>query len=42
MFLWFVQVRFGKLATTLEELAKYLEAMEDTQVKSAMYYQHLF
>ena len=30
----------GKLATTLEELAKYLEAMEDTQrkVKSAMYY----
>lgn len=30
----------GKLAITLEELAKYLEAMEDTQrkVKSAMYY----
>jgi type IV pilus assembly protein PilC len=30
----------GKLATTLEELAKYLESMEDTQrkVKSAMYY----
>ena len=30
----------GKLATTLEELSKYLEAMEDTQrkVKSAMYY----
>tara|TARA_A100001011_G_C14322455_1_gene851558 strand:- start:15008 stop:16243 length:1236 start_codon:yes stop_codon:yes gene_type:complete len=30
----------GKLAVTLEELSKYLEAMEDTQrkVKSAMYY----
>ena len=30
----------GKLAATLEELSKYLEAMEDTQrkVKSAMYY----
>ena len=30
----------GKLSITLEELAKYLEAMEDTQrkVKSAMYY----
>jgi len=30
----------GKLAVTLEELAKYLESMEDTQrkVKSAMYY----
>ena len=30
----------GKLAVTLEELAKYLETMEDTQrkVKSAMYY----
>tara|TARA_B100000676_G_scaffold75775_1_gene75336 strand:- start:26158 stop:27393 length:1236 start_codon:yes stop_codon:yes gene_type:complete len=30
----------GKLAITLEELSKYLEAMEDTQrkVKSAMYY----
>ena len=30
----------GKLSVTLEELAKYLESMEDTQrkVKSAMYY----